>query len=80
MGREMKMTNRKTKKLNLDKFCKRVEEQHAYLTTTLGLTDAEISEEASRLIDNYEKDDVVEPSQEVFDAYIAALEANRPPR
>ena len=74
----MKMTNRKTKNLDIEKFCKSVEEQHAYLTTTLKLTDAEISEAASRLIGDYEKDDVVEPSQEAFDAYLAALEANRP--
>jgi len=66
----------KEKKLNLSRFCNSVEEQQAYLTVTLGLTDADISAEAYRLISFYAKHDVIEPSQEDFDAMMAALEAS----
>jgi len=65
------------KKLNLARFCASTEEQQAYLTVTLGLTAADISAEASRLIGVYEKHDVIEPSQEDFDAMMAELEATR---
>ncbi len=58
-----------------DRFCKSMAEQYAYLTGTLGLTDADITTAASSIVAPYPNHDVIELEAEDYDALRASLKA-----